>query len=92
MKIQIIASLLMIESMFSTTLAQTIIKGHVTDGKLPLVGAVITCLDKQSNQLTRGGITDKDGNFNINVDWNKEWIRVSYVGYKSRDFWEQKHL
>lgn len=82
----------MIESMFSTTLAQTIIKGHVTDGKLPLVGAVITCLDKQSNQLTRGGITDKDGNFNINVDWNKEWIRVSYVGYKSRDFWEQKHL
>lgn len=78
--------------MFSTTLAQTIIKGHVTDGKLPLVGAVITCLDKQSNQLTRGGITDKDGNFNINVDWNKEWIRVSYVGYKSRDFWEQKHL
>ena len=49
-------------------------------------------MDKQSNQLTRGGITDKDGNFNINVDWNKEWIRVSYVGYKSRDFWEQKHL
>lgn len=74
--------------LFSTNvLSQVEIKKVVVDSqKLPLTGAVVTCLDK-NDKLLRGSITDANGIFSISANFTqKEWLRVSHLGYENQDF------
>lgn len=71
----------------STLFAQTILKGVIKDeSQSPLTGAVIACLSNADNQLMRGATTDADGKFSIEVNADKEWIRISFLGYADLDY------
>jgi len=74
----IILSALLFFIMSSTSFAQQMLHGKVTDaatGK-PLVGASVTFAG------TGGTITDNDGNFSIDCNKTKK-ITISFVGYES---------
>lgn len=69
------------------TSAQTLIRKIVVDTqKTPLVGAVVTCLDK-NDKLLHGEITDENGLFSITANFSaNEWLRISHLGYESVDY------
>jgi len=56
------------------------VKGKVLDDGTgePLQGAVIIILN-----TTKGTITDLNGEFSLQVDKEKVWLGISYVGYKT---------
>ncbi|CCZ38174.1 hypothetical protein FDF36_17200 [Bacteroides fragilis] len=63
------------------------VKGVILDEQnRPLVGAVVACLQSGDDRLLRGTTTDSVGAFNLNVDWQSEWIRISYLGYGNVDY------
>lgn len=85
MRTQVLILLMML---FSTNvLSQIEIKRVVVDSqKVPLAGAVVTSLDK-NGKLLHGSITDTTGTFSISANFaQKEWLRVSYLGYENQDF------
>ncbi|MGN1254200.1 MAG: SusC/RagA family TonB-linked outer membrane protein [Prevotella sp.] len=56
----------------------TVVKGTVTDGTEPIIGATV-----KVNGSTTAAITDLDGNFVLsNVDPSKAEITVSYIGFQ----------
>ena len=55
-------------------IAQTTLKGKVTDGKEPVIGANISI-----KGTTEGTITDIDGNYSLTVPDGKT-ISFSYIG------------
>lgn len=61
--------------------AQRVVKGTVTDGKEPLIGATVYVKDAKSST---GTITDLDGNFTINVPSKKSILVFTYVGYSDK--------
>ncbi|HBV84331.1 outer membrane beta-barrel protein [uncultured Phocaeicola sp.] len=67
--------------------SQTSVRKVVVDvEKIPLEGAVITCLD-DADQLLHGTITDRNGVFTISTNFDgREWLRVSYLGYENQDY------
>ncbi|GFH97981.1 outer membrane beta-barrel protein [uncultured Phocaeicola sp.] len=71
----------------TNVLSQVEIKRVVVDSrKLPLAGAVVTCLDR-NDKLLRGSTTDVTGTFFTSADFpQKEWLRVSYLGCENQDF------
>lgn len=71
----------------TNVLSQVEIKRVIVDSrKLPLAGAVVTCLDR-NDKLLRGSTTDVTGTFSISADFpKKEWLRVSYLGCENQDF------
>lgn len=67
--------------------SQTLIKGVVRNEKQEnLEGAVIARFQKSDGKLIGGVTTDKDGKFSIEPDTLHEWLRISYMGYKSQDY------
>lgn len=61
-------------------IAQTgsIIKGTVTDGSEPVIGATV-----KVNGDKTGAVTDLDGNFVLKgIDPNKDYITITYVGFQ----------
>lgn len=79
--------ILLVSLLQLTAWSQNTIKRVVVDSQRhPLIGAVITCIDK-SDKLVRGSITDVTGTFSILADFSsREWLRVSYLGYENQDF------
>ena len=67
--------------------AQMEIKRVVVDSQQqPLTGAVVICLD-ENDKLLQGSITDATGMFSITANFaQKEWLRVSFLGYENQDF------
>lgn len=60
--------------------SQNTIKGNVTDGTEPIIGAVVTVEGTQN-----ATVTDMDGNFTLeNVDANKDVLVFSYIGMTSK--------
>lgn len=73
--------------------AQTEIKGRIVDEQQkPLAGAVIACMSNKENKLIRGLVTDNEGQFSIQADAGTEWIRISYMGYETRDYHDLKTI
>lgn len=73
--------LLCLSSLGQLTAQITSVKGSVTDGKEPLIGAAI--LEKGT---ANGTLTDIDGKFELTLKNRKDAILVvSFVGYKSKD-------
>lgn len=80
--ISIVICLLQLNALSQTTIKRVV----VNDERRPLIGTVITCLDK-NDKLLHGSITDVTGTFSITADFSqKEWLRVSYLGYENQDF------
>ena len=78
----LIISLLQLNALSQTTIKRVV----VNDERHPLIGTVVTCLDK-NDKLLHGSITDVTGTFSITADFSqKEWLRVSYLGYENQDF------
>ena len=78
----LIISLLQLNVLAQTTIERVV----VNDERRPLIGTVVTCLNK-NNKLLHGSITDVTGTFSITADFSqKEWLRVSYLGYENQDF------
>ena len=78
----LIISLLQLNVLAQTTIKRVV----VNDERHPLIGTVVTCLDK-NDKLLHGSITDVTGTFSITADFSqKEWLRVSYLGYENQDF------
>lgn len=78
----LIISLLQLNVLAQTTIKRVV----VNDERRPLIGTVVTCLNK-NNKLLHGSITDVTGTFSITADFSqKEWLRVSYLGYENQDF------
>lgn len=78
----LIISLLQLNVLAQTTIKRVV----VNDERRPLIGTVVTCLDK-NDKLLHGSITDATGTFSITADFSqKEWLRVSYLGYENQDF------
>lgn len=66
---------------------QSSVSGTVTDEKQqPLIGAVIACFANNDNRLLRGSVADEAGKFRLEVDWQSEWVQISYLGYESRNY------
>ena len=61
--------------------AQHVVKGTVSDGKDPLIGASVYVKDGKAQS---GAITDLDGNFTITVPNKKSILIFSYVGYRDK--------
>ena len=60
---------------------QRIVRGQVTDPSgEPLIGATV-----QSIGGGKGAITDIDGKFSMNLPYNVKTLKVSYVGYKTKE-------
>lgn len=74
-------AILLVSLLQLTAWSQSTIKRVVVDAQRhPLVGVVITCVDK-SDKLVRGSITDAAGIFSILADFSsKEWLRISFFG------------
>ena len=80
--ISIVICLLQLNALSQTTIKRVV----VNDERHPLIGTVVTCLDK-NDKLLHGSITDVTGTFSITADFSqKEWLRVSYLGYENQDF------
>lgn len=80
--ISIVICLLQLNALSQTTIKRVV----VNDERRPLIGTVVTCLNK-NNKLLHGSITDVTGTFSITADFSqKEWLRVSYLGYENQDF------
>ena len=78
----LIISLLQLNVLAQTTIERVV----VNDERRPLIGTVVTCLNK-NNKLLHASITDATGTFSITADFSqKEWLRVSYLGYENQDF------
>ena len=64
-----------------TALAQTTIKGNVSDESgEPLIGAAITVVGNKS----AAAVTDLDGNFQLKAPSNHVTLSVSYIGMKTQ--------
>ena len=79
--------IIFISSIFSVIQAQNnrTITGVVMDGELdnePLIGATVGVGDKR---VQTGTVTDINGKFSISVPDDAKSIRVSYVGYDSKE-------
>ena len=61
--------------------ATVTVSGTVTDGSEPLVGVVISILDKPSS----GTLTDVDGKFTIKASQGDK-LNFSYVGYNKQQY------
>lgn len=63
--------------------AQNQVSGTVVDSEsgMPLLGASVLL-----SGTSTGVVTDFDGNFTLNVDADAGRLRISYIGYKSRNF------
>lgn len=61
--------------------AQHVVKGTVSDGREPLIGASVFVKDAKAST---GTITDLDGNFTISVPNKKAILIFSYVGYREK--------
>ncbi|WP_321331759.1 TonB-dependent receptor domain-containing protein [uncultured Bacteroides sp.] len=85
MKQYITLSLFSILSIFSAGAQQ--IKGRVIDGVTsePLPFANILVVNKDSSAVSVGTVTDMDGNFLLVSKKEKEAVRISYLGYLSKD-------
>lgn len=58
-------------------------KGLISDEQnQPIVGAIISVFQKNTNDMLRGITSDEQGQFLINLDWDKEKLRISAFGYK----------
>ncbi len=62
--------------------AQTILQGTVRDDKEPLIGASVKIT--KAGELIRGGITDLQGNYRIQVDPGTYDVEISYTGYQEQ--------
>ncbi|MBC7947343.1 MAG: TonB-dependent receptor [Chitinophagaceae bacterium] len=68
---------------FTTTFAQRIVTGTITDDKLaPLGGATVTV---KGSKITNITTADLAGNFSINVPPNAKTLVVSYVGMETKE-------
>lgn len=85
MKQYVLLSLFSLLSIFSCWSQQ--IKGRVIDGVTsePLPFANIVVANKDSLAVPIGTVTDMDGNFSLVSKKGKETVRVSYLGYSSKD-------
>ena len=66
---------------FSTAIAQTIVKGKVIDKRTgePLENAVVSAGEKGKTVLT-----DEQGNFELVLDHPADSVRASFVGYRQQ--------
>jgi len=60
--------------------SQTILQGHISDDKEPLVGASVKITQKEL--FIRGAITDVDGNYRIQIDSGMYEVEFLYTGFK----------
>ncbi|MCL2039024.1 MAG: TonB-dependent receptor [Bacteroidetes bacterium] len=60
-----------------------IITGRVVDndGKKPIARATVTAHHPETNRLIKGGYTDKQGKFSLNVNDGNYTVEVKFVGY-----------
>ncbi len=73
--------MLLLTAMSVAANAQHVVKGTVSDGSGPLIGASVYVKDaKQST----GVITDLDGNFTINVPDKNSILIFGYIGYRDK--------
>ncbi|HSJ66447.1 MAG TPA: carboxypeptidase-like regulatory domain-containing protein, partial [Anditalea sp.] len=65
-----------------------IIRGQVIDknDKLPIIGATVMEIDRNDNRTLRGMATDVNGNFSLRVSNTANFIRISYMGFKTQTF------
>jgi len=81
MKIKIVFILSLIFTFFSSSFAQSTIRGSISDGKESLAFCNVFLLQKDSI-LIQGTVADAEGQFEISVP-NEEYIlKVTYVGFK----------
>ena len=66
----------------STALAQQRITGHVYDDVEPVMMANVVERDA-NNRIVEAAVTDMNGNFSMVVKNPKDYLVVSYVGYKT---------
>ena len=77
--LSLVVFMLILSSM--TALAQTTIKGNVSDESgEPLIGAAITVVGNKS----AAAVTDLDGNFQLKAPSNHVTLSVSYIGMKTQ--------
>ena len=79
-----IALLICLLTLTSITNAQITVTGKVTDNtNEPIEFANAILLDKESNDIIIGTITDQNGNFTITTDKKGEYnLQISFVGFK----------
>ena len=64
-------------------MAQTILQGNVRDEKEPLIGASVK-VTKPGGESIRGGITNPEGDYRIQLDPGTYNVEVSYTGYQTQ--------
>lgn len=60
-------------------------KVYESKSRSPLSYATITILD-ENKQLLIAGVTDHDGEFHINSKSNASFLRISFVGFKTKEY------
>ncbi|MBL7829362.1 MAG: carboxypeptidase regulatory-like domain-containing protein [Saprospiraceae bacterium] len=63
-------------------LSQTVLSGTVKDDKEVLIGATVKVL--KGADFVRGGITDYEGNFRIQLDPGTYDVEIAYTGYQTQ--------
>lgn len=68
--------------------AKPVIKGKIIDKdtESPLEFATITIFNATDSTLVTGGVTDIDGNFEIEVKPGSYWVKLEYIAYQPQTF------
>ncbi len=81
-KARMLGMILALFCMVSSTFAQTVIKGKVTDES---TGQTIPGVSVMLKGTTRGTITDMDGNYTIPVTSTNDVLVFSFMGYTTKE-------
>jgi TonB-linked SusC/RagA family outer membrane protein len=78
--------ILMLTRLFVVCQTPTVIKGKVTESNTgeTLIGVAVVEINEQ-NRTLNGTVTDVNGNFALRLSSPENRIRISYIGYKSKE-------
>ncbi len=88
MKLQLTTFLFLLFVSSSFAQREVTVSGKVIDAeeKYPLEYATISFFSKSENKIVTGGITDLEGNFNIQVPIGLYNVSVEYLSYKTKTY------
>jgi hypothetical protein len=75
------------DSLFSQDRPAGTIRGKIIDNetKKPVIRATVTINDPNTKKQITGGFTDRNGDFNINVNPGNYFIKITFLGYETHE-------